>query len=1385
MSLSSVVDQYPGRLAWGLDDVTHLRVTQPSVVKASGTPGLTKRSGMVSLDLPEGTVPTLPNGVGDHHITLAYLGSDVSDEQLEAALNLVRAAAPQHEPLTVRLGGIASFPPSASSDGLVPAYVPVTRSQELSSLREALSDLDQSGRPEWHPHVTLTYLNEGDPLPPPAPTAEFQAGHVSVHVGDRVWRVPLGAAAVRKVYGVSLTLGGFIGKVGAEGYIHGFICVRPPCGKGDHAKVTRDAANGKVYLGEKGTGEYIGKIVKNADGTYTARHNGHIIGGGKTLLAGKYADHQKAAVALGQYHSMRAMEQSAVKSGDYETASHLGAAATAHAGGDAENAVFNLHQAHQGSKAGSGLSHHISLLHQGMGGKPAEFPKHPTSDAELESALKPTWEEVGIPKPSAPSHPGKFISPHDIVETNDGVVVQVNDKKTGDLIGTYHKNKLTGNYNAEHVDGTVIGGNANQDEALDALLAYHNDKMAHKPAVPAKPLGLQVVDSIQMGKVEPQNLSTEQLQAAKQWMHQDAVKDAESYIGGPNPEKDAVEALSHPDHANNDTWIAVNAELTKRGAPTYLPGELKPAKKTAAAPPNPGYEKVGQIDGPHDVSINFATNQVTHLPTGEVIGTAKGTADGYHITHADGTDLATAPNSYDAKKDLIAYHNAHHGDGSTPPAAPVSLKPVTAAHMAAHAAPKPTTAATPWNKAGQVDVQDLSLKQNGDVVHKPTKTVIGHIDKQPNTPKPGTTTFTATHADGTQTHVGVYKGNAMASLALHHNEQVSKPSVPAGTFTKTYTSIGAIKPSEIAPSGVDDFVHQPTGVKVGSVVPGMPGVFQHADGTKVTVPMGGTGKEALAKYHNDHYAGGTVSPATTPSWAKAGHINSLSEIYIQSTGKGPTSIYHSATKEKIGEYHAIGIGQVIARHADNTTLGEHSSGTDAVHAVITHHNALIADLGGDSTPVFTPSVKPNFTGYPAAKKTAAPVPTPPTPTAWKKAGAHLIQASVTAKTNGDVVDKKTKAKIGVVYKTPDSYWTAAHQDGQGFAKYVKKSDALEKLTAYHNQSVAIDKGVKKGDPKLKDLDLLPQGAFYQAKLGDAANGYHVTNVNNGKDYGSLAPDDGGFKATLANGTTFHIPSADATKAKYNFLYAHNQAVGVATGQPVKKLTAHPAMDDGVGFSEHTEVGAKAASLTTASAGVSHSAAATASTSVGHVKHTLAADHTVTETAAIKKYTGSWYATINKAIAAKQLAGDQVPAGVSGAALHHALNKTELAHDTTLHRGIHDAHAMLGPVGSKVGTVDIQHSFMSTSTKPSVAKSFGHGGVVLTIHAPKGAKAMNVVNLSHYSGESEVLFQHGTMYKVNSDEIGSDGLRRADITIVGLSAKDGDHTVYPKMGASGE
>lgn len=165
------------------------------------TPDLASSSAMVALYPPTEVASALAvaGGLepGDLHVTLAFLGSDLSDEQLADAEAIVESLAAQWPDLPGQLGGLGMFP--AGEDG-VPVYAPV----DVAFLAEVRTDLVEqlaaAGVPVasdhgFTPHMTLTYLSAEDvadgglPAPVPATAAEFTA--LSLVVGQDRTDYPL------------------------------------------------------------------------------------------------------------------------------------------------------------------------------------------------------------------------------------------------------------------------------------------------------------------------------------------------------------------------------------------------------------------------------------------------------------------------------------------------------------------------------------------------------------------------------------------------------------------------------------------------------------------------------------------------------------------------------------------------------------------------------------------------------------------------------------------------------------------------------------------------------------------------------------------------------------------------------------------------------------------------------------------------------------------------------------------------------------------------------------------------------------------------------------------------------------------------------------------
>lgn len=230
-----------------------------------GTPGLSQRSGMISLDLPNGAVPMHPGGVDDHHVTLAYLGDDVDDKALMHAVVTTRRAAGEHGPIPLDVGGLGTFEPGEHSDGKTPAYVPVVKSAALAALRASVGHLDTSGRPDWTPHITLAYLDDPADAPAPVPDRRIPIRSVTVHRGEDSWTFPLKGSGAPGPAALKVFVNGIVRpmdalKVGPKGYIHGWVFVgvpgvgaevyHPHHGRG---KVTAHDGKGVTVAFDKGT----------------------------------------------------------------------------------------------------------------------------------------------------------------------------------------------------------------------------------------------------------------------------------------------------------------------------------------------------------------------------------------------------------------------------------------------------------------------------------------------------------------------------------------------------------------------------------------------------------------------------------------------------------------------------------------------------------------------------------------------------------------------------------------------------------------------------------------------------------------------------------------------------------------------------------------------------------------------------------------------------------------------------------------------------------------------------------------------------------------------------------------------------------------------------
>lgn len=159
---------------------------------------------MIALMVPDTTAArmTVPDGLPaeELHITLAYLGEvsavDDDSDYLLKLLGMLRDVAGQHKPFTGLVSGIGRF----TGDGQNPdAFYLSFDAPDLAGLHadvcEALEEtgIEHSKDHGFTPHITVTYLDKGEPAPlerlPVMLSLEFDT--VTLVYGESVIPVPL------------------------------------------------------------------------------------------------------------------------------------------------------------------------------------------------------------------------------------------------------------------------------------------------------------------------------------------------------------------------------------------------------------------------------------------------------------------------------------------------------------------------------------------------------------------------------------------------------------------------------------------------------------------------------------------------------------------------------------------------------------------------------------------------------------------------------------------------------------------------------------------------------------------------------------------------------------------------------------------------------------------------------------------------------------------------------------------------------------------------------------------------------------------------------------------------------------------------------------------
>lgn len=178
--------------------------------------------------------------------------------------------------------------------------------------------------------------------------------------GDLLIELISGVPHLRTVSAEKSAAAPHIVKVGPEGYIHGFICVRPPCGP-RYAQAEVDKRKGQVLH----NGEKIGKVPsKGKDGKYSAIHYKKDAAGVEVRerLPARFDTPQQAFAAIPLYHNISKLaKQDSVPAAQQ----HLDSARQHFAAGDEMGAaqVLRLAKNRAEDSGDSALASHIDHLH--------------------------------------------------------------------------------------------------------------------------------------------------------------------------------------------------------------------------------------------------------------------------------------------------------------------------------------------------------------------------------------------------------------------------------------------------------------------------------------------------------------------------------------------------------------------------------------------------------------------------------------------------------------------------------------------------------------------------------------------------------------------------------------------------------------------------------------------------------------------------------------------------------------------------------------------------------------------------------------------------------------------------------------------------------------
>lgn len=130
-----------------------------------------------------------------------------------------------------------------------------------------------------------------------------------------------------------------------------------------------------------------------------------------------------------------------------------------------------------------------------------------------------------------------------------------------------------------------------------------------------------------------------------------------------------------------------------------------------------------------------------------------------------------------------------------------------------------------------------------------------------------------------------------------------------------------------------------------------------------------------------------------------------------------------------------------------------------------------------------------------------------------------------------------------------------------------------------------------------------------------------------------------------------------------------------------------------------------------------------------------------------------YRNINNSLRGLETATPENQTAINN--IQAAMNKSQMPKNMILYRGSDIAE--LGDIGNlstqdMVGKSFTELAFTSTSTSNQVASGTFSGNLQMRIFAKRGTHALDLSELSHYSGEKEILFGAGQQFTITNANI---------------------------------